>query len=54
MRLSPRSRRIALIAFIVALLIILAIGFFRAATHQEMRPASDPAVSDQPAVPASR
>jgi hypothetical protein len=54
MRLSPRSRRVALIAFIVALLVILAIGFFRAATHQEARPASDPSALDQPAVSASR
>lgn len=38
MKLSPRSRRIALIAFIVALLAMLAVGFYLAATHQEARP----------------
>lgn len=38
MKLSPRSRRIALIAFIIALLAMLAVGFYLAATHQEARP----------------
>lgn len=45
MKLSPRSRRIALIAFIVALLVMLAVGFYLAATHQEARPASAPGTS---------
>lgn len=54
MRLSPRSRRIALIVFIVALLVILAIGFFRAATHQEMRPASTSSDPEQSAAAATR
>ncbi len=40
MKLSPRSRRIALIVFIIALLAMLAVGFYRAATHQEARPAT--------------
>ncbi|WP_281851352.1 hypothetical protein [Dyella sp. GSA-30] len=39
------SRRIALIAFIVALLVILALGFYRAAMHEEARPATAPAGS---------
>lgn len=34
------SRRIALIAFIIALLIILALGFYRAVMHEEARPAT--------------
>jgi hypothetical protein len=38
MKLSPRSRRIALIAFIIALLAMLAVGFYLAVTHQEARP----------------
>jgi hypothetical protein len=39
------SRRIALIAFIVALLVILALGFYRAVMHEEARPATAPAGS---------
>jgi hypothetical protein len=39
------SRRIALIAFIVALLVILALGFYRAVMHEEARPATVPARS---------
>jgi uncharacterized protein YneF (UPF0154 family) len=50
MKLSPRSRRIALIAFIVALLAMLAVGFYLAVTHQEARPDTAPAASaSQPA-----
>lgn len=45
MKLSPRSRRIALIAFIVALLAMLAVGFYLAATHQETRPDAAPATT---------
>lgn len=43
MKLSPHSRRVALIAFIVALLAMLAVGFYLAATHQEARPDAAPA-----------
>jgi len=32
------SRRIALLTFMVALVIILAIGFYRAASHDDPRP----------------
>jgi hypothetical protein len=32
------ARRIALVAFLLALVAIIAIGFYRAATHQESRP----------------
>jgi hypothetical protein len=32
------SRRIALIVFIIALLIIIAVGFYRAAMHEDKRP----------------
>jgi hypothetical protein len=39
------SRRIALIAFIVSLLIILALGFYRAVMHEEARPTTAPAGS---------
>jgi hypothetical protein len=39
------SRRIALIAFFVALLVILALGFYRAVMHEEARPATAPAES---------
>jgi hypothetical protein len=39
------SRRIALIAFIIALLIVLLVGFYRAARHEEARPDSAPAAS---------
>jgi hypothetical protein len=39
------SRRIALIAFIVALLIVLAVGFYRAVMHEEARPDTAPAAS---------
>jgi len=44
------SRRAALIAFIVALLLILAVGGYRAATHEETRPDTGPAeaASTQP------
>ncbi|HET6433876.1 hypothetical protein [Dyella sp.] len=48
MKLSPRSRRVALLAFIVALLAILAAGFYMAATDQETRPATAPADSAGP------
>jgi hypothetical protein len=36
------SRRIALIAFLIALLIILAVGFYRASMHEEARPEASP------------
>lgn len=50
MKLPPRSRRIALIAFIIALVAMLAVGFYLAATHQEARPDNAPAASaSQPA-----
>lgn len=39
------SRRIALIAFIAALLVIFAIGFYRASMHQEARPTQEPATA---------
>ena len=45
MKLSPRSRRIALIAFVTALLAILAAGFYRAAMHEEPRPEMTPSPS---------
>lgn len=45
MKRPPRYRRIALIAFIIALLAMLAVGFYLAATHQEARPATAPAGS---------
>lgn len=51
MKLSRRSRRIALTAFILALVAIIATGFYRAATHQETRPATGPSASDQSTTP---
>ncbi|WP_201312946.1 hypothetical protein [Dyella sp. EPa41] len=39
---SPR--RAAWIVFVLALLIILAVGFYRAARHKEPRPEATPAV----------
>jgi hypothetical protein len=39
------SRRIALIAFVVALLVMLGIGCYRAVMHEEARPATAPAGS---------
>jgi hypothetical protein len=48
MKLSPRSRRIALVAFMVALLTMLAVGFYLAAAHQEARPDTAPAASTSP------
>jgi hypothetical protein len=39
------SRRIALIAFIIALLILLSIGFYRAVMHEEARPETAPAAA---------
>jgi uncharacterized membrane protein YdfJ with MMPL/SSD domain len=39
------SRRAALIVFIVALLAILAVGFFRATMHEDLRPEPAPATS---------
>jgi hypothetical protein len=39
------SRRVALIVFIVALLAILAAGFYRAVMHEEARPVTAPAGS---------
>jgi isopenicillin N synthase-like dioxygenase len=41
------SRRAALIVFIVALLAILAAGFFRATMHEDLRPEPAPAASAQ-------
>jgi hypothetical protein len=41
------SRRAALIVFIVALLAILAVGFFRATMHEDLRPEPAPATSAQ-------
>ncbi|WP_017464091.1 hypothetical protein [Dyella ginsengisoli] len=38
-----QPRRLAWIVFVVALLLIIAVGFFRAAMHDEARPASGPA-----------
>jgi hypothetical protein len=46
----PFSRRLALIVFIVALLLIFGIGFYRAVMHQESRPA--PAPSPASSAPA--
>lgn len=37
------SRRAALIVFFVALLLIIAVGFYRAAEHKEPRPETPPA-----------
>lgn len=39
------SRRAALIAFFIALLLILVVGGYRAATHEEPRPDTGPAAS---------
>ncbi|MEW5833929.1 MAG: hypothetical protein AB1832_02590 [Pseudomonadota bacterium] len=40
-----QPRRLAWIVFVVALLLIIAVGFFRASMHDEARPASGPAPS---------
>lgn len=53
MKLSRRSRRFALIAFVIALLAIFAIGFFRAATHTEPRPDSSSSAASEPAADAA-
>jgi hypothetical protein len=37
------ARRIALSVFLIALVCIIAVGFYRAATHQEARPAENQA-----------
>ncbi|HEY9131635.1 MAG TPA: hypothetical protein VIM98_07735 [Dyella sp.] len=42
----PFSRRLALIVFMVALLIIFGIGFYRAVMHREARPPTAPAPAD--------
>ena len=39
------SRRLALIVLIVAMLVILAVGFIRATVHDEDRPDMGPATS---------
>jgi hypothetical protein len=36
------SRRIAWVAFVIALLVILAVGFYRASMHEEPRPVTTP------------
>lgn len=38
-------RRAAWIVFVIVMVIILAVGFYRAARHKEPRPASTPASS---------
>lgn len=38
-------RRLAWIVFVIALLLMIAVGFFRASMHDEARPASGPAPS---------
>lgn len=48
MKLSARSRRVALIAFMIALVAMLALGAYLAATHQEARPDAAPASSAEP------
>lgn len=53
MNLSRQSRRIALIAFVIALLVIFGIGLFRAATHTEPRPAMDSGSASQSASAAA-
>ena len=35
------ARRIALMAFLIAIAVIIAIGFYRAVAHQESRPAGN-------------
>jgi hypothetical protein len=42
-------RRAAWIVFIIAMVIILAVGFYRAARHREPRPESTPASSSSAA-----
>lgn len=44
------SRRAAWLAFVIALVLILLAGFFRASVHDETRPANTPAgaASTQP------
>ncbi len=51
MKLSPRSRRIALLAFMAALVAILVVGFYRAAVHEEPRPVTAPASSASSPMP---
>lgn len=42
---TPMNQRIALIAFIIALLVILGLGCYRAAIHEESSPATGPPAS---------
>lgn len=42
------SRRIALVTFVIALLVIIAVGFYRAAMREETRPDTTPASAHQP------
>ncbi|HEU4670215.1 MAG TPA: hypothetical protein VFR91_05885 [Dyella sp.] len=39
------SRRLAWIVFVIVLLLMIAVGFFRASMHDEARPAPGPASS---------
>jgi hypothetical protein len=41
-----QPRRLAWIVFVIALLLMIAVGFFRASMHDETRPAPGPASSD--------
>lgn len=38
-----QPRRLAWIVFVIALLLMIAVGFFRASMHDEARPAAAPA-----------
>ncbi|MGN6229400.1 MAG: hypothetical protein ACTHNM_18380 [Dyella sp.] len=46
------SRRTAWIVFVIALLVIIGVGFYRAAIHEEPRPETAPASSNPVGPPA--